>query len=156
MKNALRIACVSVALSVYLAPAEVLGQDLEPRRWTPLPPGMNVIGAGYVRSDGDVAFDPVLNVEDATVEGDTLILSYVRSFEVGGKRLRFDALLPWADRRWEGLLDGEPAKVTRTGLGDPYVRLSIILAGAPAAGGRTFLQAKHGRRRRNRRGPTAG
>ena len=135
MKYALRIACVSIALCVYLAPAEALGQDLEPRRWTPLPPGMNVIGAGYVRSDGDVSFDPVLNVEDATVEGDTLILSYVRSFEVGGKRLRFDALLPWADRRWEGLLDGEPAKVTRTGLGDPYVRLSIILAGVPAAGG---------------------
>jgi len=135
MNNVSRIACVSIALNLLLVPVETLGQDLEPRRWTPLPPGLNVIGAGYARSDGDVAFDPVLNIEDATVEGDTLILSYVRSFEVGGKRLRFDAFLPWADRRWEGLLDGEPAKVTRTGLGDPYVRLSIILAGAPAAGG---------------------
>ncbi len=135
MKLPLKIACVSIALGLYLVPVEALGQDLEPRRWTPLPPGLNVIGAGYVRSDGDVAFDPVLNIEGATVDGDRLILSYVRSFEVGGKRLRFDALLPWADRRWDGLLDGEPAKVTRTGLGDPYVRLSIILAGVPAAGG---------------------
>ena len=134
MKLPLKIACVSIALGLYLVSTEALGQDLEPRRWTPLPPGLNVIGAGYVRSDGDIAFDPVLTIENATVEGDTLILSYVRSFEVGGKRLRFDALLPWADRRWEGLLDGEPAKVTRTGLADPYLRLSIILAGAPAAG----------------------
>ncbi len=106
-------------------------QDLEPRRWTPLPPGLTVIGAGYIRNDGDVAFDPVLNVQDATVEGDTVILSYVRSFEVGGKRVRLDALLPWGDLSWEGLLDGEPAKVTRTGLADPYLRLSVILAGAP-------------------------
>ena len=63
-------------------------QDLEPRRWTPLPPGLTVVGAGYIRNDGDVAFDPVLNVQDATVEGDTVILSYVRSFVAGGKRFR--------------------------------------------------------------------
>lgn len=133
MKSAPRIALISLAIGLYLLPVETMGQDLEPRRWTPLPPGLNVIGGGYVRSDGDVAFDPVLNIENASVEGDTLLVSYVRSFEVGGKRFRFDALLPWADRRWEGLLDGEPAKVTRTGLADPYLRLSIILAGAPAA-----------------------
>ena len=46
----------------------VHAQDVEPRRWTTLPVGMNVVGAGYVRSDGDVFFDPVFQVEDAEVD----------------------------------------------------------------------------------------
>lgn len=122
-----------VLVVLSLVPRESLGQDLEPRRWTPLPPGLNVVGMGYIRTDGDIAFDPVLNVQDASVEGDTFMVSYVRSFKVGEKHVRLDALLPWADLRWDGLLEGEPATVSRTGLADPYVRLSVVLAGAPAS-----------------------
>ena len=33
---------------LMLACAAAEAQDLEPRRWTPLPPGLNVIGAGVV------------------------------------------------------------------------------------------------------------
>ena len=40
-------------------------QDLEPRRWTPLPAGLNVVGAGYIATRGDVFLDPVLLVEDS-------------------------------------------------------------------------------------------
>ena len=120
---------------VILAPlGQVLAQDLEPRRWTPLPSGLNVIGVGYVRTLGDVFFDPVLQIEDAEVDGNTVVLSYVRSFEIGRKLARFDMLLPWQNMRWTGLLDGVPATASRVGLADPWVRLSVILAGAPAPG----------------------
>lgn len=129
VRSTIGIFCL--ALVSVLVFREVEAQDLEPRRWTPIPPGMSVVGAGYVRTDGDVSFDPVLNVQDATVDGDTFIVSYVRSFELGGKRIRLDALLPWADLRWDGILDGTPATRTRTGLADPYLRLSVILSGAP-------------------------
>ena len=131
MKSTIGSFCLALMLLVTLR--EAGAQDLEPRRWTPLPPGLNVVGAGYIRNDGDVAFDPVLNIEDANLEGNSIVVSYVRSFELGGKRVRLDALLPWGDLRWEGLLDGAQAKVTRTGLADPYLRLSVILAGAPSA-----------------------
>ncbi len=70
-------------------------QDIEPRRWTPLPAGTNVLGAGFGRMFGDVFFDPLLQVENAEVEVDTLGISYVRSFSLAGKLARFDALLPW-------------------------------------------------------------
>jgi len=111
-----------------------LADDLEPRRWTPLPIGTNVAGVGYVHTSGEVYFDPVLNVEDAEVEMDTLLVSYVNSFSLAGKLARFDVLVPWQDGRWEGILNGEPASVERQGLADPIVRLSINLLGAPAAG----------------------
>jgi len=104
-------------------------QDLEPRRWTVFPAGLNVVGAGYVRLEGDVAFDPVLQIEDATVSGQVLALSYVRSFAVGSKIARLDMVLPWANTRWTGLLDGAPATASRVGLSDPSIRLSMILAG---------------------------
>jgi len=52
-----------------------IAQDIEPRRWTPLPVGMNVLGAGVVYTDGDIALDPVLELKDATVEVKTAIVS---------------------------------------------------------------------------------
>lgn len=110
------------------------GQDVEPRRWTPSPVGMNVISAGYLYSTGDIAFDPVLSIEDATVDMHTLVLSYAHSFALFGRSARFDAIVPWQHGTWKGLLEGAPASVTRDGLADPLFRLSINLMGAPAVG----------------------
>lgn len=115
-----------------------IGQDIEPRRWTPLPVGMNVLGAGIVHTDGDIAFDPVLEIEDATVDIDTAIVSYLHAFDLLGQSARFDIRLPYMDARWEGLLAGEPASVERRGFGDPRVRLSVNFLGAPALKGKAF------------------
>lgn len=108
-------------------------QDLEPRRWTPLPAGLNVVGAGYVGLRGDIYVDPVLEIEDADVSGHVVGVSYVRSFAIANKLARFDATVPWQDMRWSGLLNGDPATRERTGLADPVFRLSMILAGASAS-----------------------
>ncbi len=109
-------------------------QDLEPRRWTPIPAGVNVVGAGYVGLQGDVLFNPVLRIEDADVSGHVVAVSYVRSFKIANKLARFDAVVPWKNMRWTGLLDGDPATAERIGLADPVFRFSILLAGAPASG----------------------
>ena len=121
-----------VVLTLALMPLpQAFGQDLEPRRWTPLPPGLNVVGAGYIRTGGDVLFNPVLLIEDAEVEGHTAAVSYVRSFAIAGKLARLDVVVPWQNLRWTGLLDGTPAEANRIGLADPKIRLSMILAGGP-------------------------
>ena len=106
-------------------------QDLEPRRWTALPSGTNVIGIGYGHTSGDLFFDPVLDLENASVEMDTVALSYVRGFSIAGQAARFDSLIPWQTARWEGLLSGAPASTERTGMADPRFRLSILLLGTP-------------------------
>ena len=125
------------ALSACLclgASGKAAAQDLEPRRWTALPAGLNVVGAGYAATRGDVFFDPVLLVEDAEVDGHTVGISYVHSFAIADKPARLDVTVPWQNLRWSGILDGEPATASRIGLADPWLRLSMILAGAPAAG----------------------
>ena len=117
-------------------------QDLEPRRWSHLPTGLNVIGVGTGWTDGDILFDPVLLIEDATFDLYPLGLGYVRSFGLFGRSSRVDVIVPYASGRWRGLLDGEFTEVQRRGFADPRVRFSINLWGAPALSGKEFIQYK--------------
>jgi len=110
---------------------DALAQDMEPRRWTHLPTGANVFGTAGGATQGDIFFDPVLRIEDATFELYTVGSRYVRGFEWLGKASRLDVLVPYGYGRWEGLLDGESASVRRHGFLDPMVRLSMNLYGAP-------------------------
>ena len=118
----------------FLMGSTLFAQDLEPRRWTPLPAGTTIFGIGYGHTSGDVGFDPLLEIEDTKVKRDSLIMSYTRYFALAGKLARFDAFLPFQKAKWDGLLSGETASVQRNGLGDPRFRLSINLLGAPTPG----------------------
>ncbi|SMF22821.1 hypothetical protein SAMN02745866_01448 [Alteromonadaceae bacterium Bs31] len=110
-----------------------VAQDVEPRRWTPLPVGAHVIGAGYAYTTGDIAFDPALKIESATVDVQTVGVSYVKPFAIGNNLARIDALLPLQQAHWDGMLDGSEASVQRSGLADPRLRFSMNLLGAPVA-----------------------
>lgn len=126
------------ALLVLLLTRPASAGDIEPRRWTPLPVGMNVLGVGGIYTDGDIALDPVLEIEDATVEIKTAVASYLHAFDLAGKSARFDVRVPYQDARWEGLLDGQPASAERRGFADPRLRVSINFIGAPALKGKAY------------------
>lgn len=111
----------------FLMHNTLFAQDLEPRRWTPLPAGTTIVGLTYANISGDIGFDPVLEIEDAKVDKDLIVMSYTHFFSLAGKSLRFDALLPWHNVKWDGLLSGEPADTQRTDIGDPRFRLSMTL-----------------------------
>jgi hypothetical protein len=126
------------ALSISLLARGVAADDIEPRRWTPLPVGTTVFGAGVIRSEGQIAFDPVLQIESATVETTTTLVSVIRAFDLLGQTARLDVQLPHKHSRWEGLLGGELRSVDRRGPGDPRLRLSVNFVGSPALRGREF------------------
>ncbi len=113
-------------------------QELEPRRWAHVPIDTNFIAAAYARTDGDIFLDPVLRIEEGTVEADSVIISYLRSFAWMGKTARFDVRMPYQNVTWRGKLDGEVASVRREGLADPRFRLSVNFFGAPALKGEEF------------------
>jgi len=129
---------IGTALLFMLFTGPGLAQDIEPRRWTPLPVGMNVLGVGVIHTDADISVDPVLELEDVSVDVDTAIVSYLHAFELVGQSARFDVRLPLQDARWEGLLGGERASTQRTGLADPRIRLSVNFLDAPALKGKEF------------------
>jgi hypothetical protein len=105
-----------------------------------MPVGTNVVGLGYVLTTGDLSFDPVLRIENADVELNTALASYNHYFGLFGQTARIDVQVPWQSGEWEGLLNGEPATRSRVGFGDPRIRLSASLIGAPALAGTEFLE----------------
>ena len=84
------------------AVASCNAQELVPRRWSHLPIGVNFAGVGYVYTDADIAFDPVLKIEDAVMNVDTFPAKYIRTFEFAGKPARFDWILAYLNARWNG------------------------------------------------------
>jgi len=138
------IAVPAVCAWFILSSGHAAGQDLEPRRWTPVPAGVEVVGIGAGFTRGDVYFDPGLQIEDAELEAQTVGLSYVHAFMLGSRLARFDVAAPWQHIRYNGLLQGEPATTARTGRMDSTFRLSVLLAGAdpdPAATSHTVIGA---------------
>jgi hypothetical protein len=122
-----------------------LAQDLEPRRWTHLPVDTNFLGVGYLYTEGELHFDPVLRIEDAEVELHTVALSLSRYFRLFGTTARIDVTVPVQRGEWDGLVDSVPTSVTRDGLGDPILRFSVNLTGAPALTGKEFMEYKQER-----------
>jgi hypothetical protein len=116
----------------------VAADDVEPRRWTPLPVGTTVAGIAVIKGKGDISLDPVLQIEDGTVEQTTGVLSAVHAFDLLGKQARIDVRVPYQDARWEGLLAGLPRTRDDRGFADPRVRLSVNLLGPPALGADDF------------------
>ncbi|GGG44132.1 transporter [Bizionia arctica] len=107
-------------------------QDIEPKRWTSMPLGINVVGVGYGHVFGDIEFDPLLQAQNATVVVNQIALQYVRPFRIGKKQARIDVLIPYTFAKWEGLLNGVPEEVTRNGFADPRLRFSINFIGPNA------------------------
>jgi hypothetical protein len=126
------------ALALVALARGASAQDLEPRRWTHMPTGMNVAGVTYGYTEGDLAFDPVLEIENATVEVHSIVATYSHAFAMLGKTGRVDVIVPYQRARWAGELSGAPAEREVEGLSDPWVRLSVGLAGAPALKGDAY------------------
>ncbi len=131
--------CLFVGIACLLLPLQsAFAQALEPRRWTHLPVGANFAGFAYTYADVDIAFDPALQIEDATADIDTYLFSYVRVLDVFGRSGRIDFLVPYSTGRWEGLLEGQPASTEREGFRDPVIRFAVNLLGSPAERGAKF------------------
>ena len=121
-------------------PESVSAQDLEPRRWSHLPVGQNIVGVGYVYTEANIFFSPVLKISDGTSRINSLGFTAIHTFDLAGKSARFSLLLPYLSGRWEGNVDDEFQIIHRRGTGDPRLRLSVNLYGAPALRGVQYEQ----------------
>ena len=121
-------------------PERAGAQDLEPRRWSHLPIGQNVVGVGYGYTEADIFFNPVLKITYGTARINSLGFIAIHTFDLAGKSARISLLLPYASGRWDGDVDGEFQIIHRRGGGDPRLRFSVNLYGAPALKGAEFAQ----------------
>lgn len=133
----LRFPILALAAAL-LSAAPSLAQELEPRRWSHLPTGLNFAGAGYVYTEADISDIPVLRLENVEKEMNTWAFKYIRTFELLERSVRVDLTQGYQKGSWTGLLDGTAASTDRAGWTDSIARLSINLYGPPPLTGKAY------------------
>jgi len=133
---------IALALIAVLVSAEGKAQDAEPRAYSNTPVGLNFLIAGYVYSQGKLAFDPSLAVADAQFQSNAGVLAYVRSFDPLGQSAKFDVIVPYSEFSAHGTVADMPREREMNGFADPRFRVSVNLFGAPALSLKEFANYK--------------
>jgi Putative MetA-pathway of phenol degradation len=123
------VALVAMMLATAMT---VEAQELEPRAYSNTPIGMNFLILGYGYTQGDVAVDPSVPIEDGKITVHSAVLGYARSLDLWGRSGKIDLALPYAWLSGSAKVAGKQEDREVSGLGDPQARFSFLFYGAPA------------------------
>jgi hypothetical protein len=132
------VCCAGLVSTTGLAVA----QDLEPRAYVASPTGLNFLAIVGGRSTGGVLVDPSLPVDDVRASVHSLAVGAGRTFDLFGRTALLVAAVPFVWARATGQVGEETAQVSRSGLADPRVKLSVNLVGGQALTPREFARAQ--------------
>jgi hypothetical protein len=118
-----------ILLLLLMIGSFIKAQDLEPRSLSPAPVGMNFLVAGYLYSTGNILLDPALPIEGLDAKIHTFVGAYVRTINFFGLPAKVDMIIPYSTGIWNGELNNNDSSVTRNGLGDPSIKLSVNIVG---------------------------
>jgi len=113
--------------------ASLSAQDLDPRAYAHVPVNGTFLVAGFALSHGGVVTDPAIPVTDINATVETPSLGVARSFSLFGKTAQAFGALPFSWAQASGQVLEEARSITRAGLSDMRLRLSVLVRGAPAA-----------------------
>jgi len=133
---------LGVAAGVLWMCALATAQELEPRSYSPAPVGTNFAVVNYGRITGSVVLDPTLPVTDASASFSSATLGYSHAFGFLGRQTSISLGVPYVWGTGQGLVNGIPRSIYRSGLGDPRLRFSFIWFGSPAVGPAEFPKHK--------------
>jgi Putative MetA-pathway of phenol degradation len=119
-------------LAALLPPTLVRAQDLVPGAYTPAPIGFTLLNIAGVFSDGAIAFDPALPIDDAHSTVGGVAVGIARTLNLGGRFASVGAAIPVVLGHVEGLVFEQFQEVSRAGQADLAARVAINLYGAPA------------------------
>ena len=134
-----------LCLAVLVASAGNAGaQDLEPRAYSAAPIGVNFFVVAAVRSTGGVVVDPSLPLEDVEATVDSMAAGVGRTINMFGRTGLVLFAVPYAWVVASGSVGEEARRITRSGVADPRVKVSVNLVG-----GRAQTPAEFARSRRS-------
>jgi len=129
-----RVRCAGVGLlCMLLLAAPLSAQDLDPRAYANVPVNGTFLIWGFAVSHGGVVTDPTLPVTDINATVETPSVGVARSFSLFGKTAQAFGALPYSWAQVSGRVLEESRSITRAGLSDTRLRLSVLVRGAPAA-----------------------
>jgi hypothetical protein len=113
-------------------------QELEPRALINSPQGRNfvLLAAGYAH--GNLLLDPAVPLEDGNANLGSFAAGYLRSISLFGLASKISVVIPFATGTWTAVLNGVDTSATRTGFGDPGLKLSVNFIGSPSLRLREF------------------
>jgi hypothetical protein len=131
---------LAVAACTFAAARPAYPQDLEPKAYSASPVGAAFLVAGLGQSTGSVVTDPTLPLTDveAKINGVPIAVGY--TFGVFGRLALVTAAWPYSWGDVSGVVGEGAVAVSRSGLTDARVKLSINLAGNPAMGLREYVR----------------
>jgi Putative MetA-pathway of phenol degradation len=130
------------ALLLTVAVCNASAQELEPRSYTNTPIGMNFLLTGFDFRSGSAAANPSIPLENAYLRSYTAFLGYSRSVDVWGTSAKINVVLPYSSLSGSAELSGQPRTRSTLGFGDPSVKFSVNLYGAPALSMKAFERYK--------------
>jgi hypothetical protein len=132
----------NAALFALVAASAAQAQDIEPRKWSNAPVGVNFLILGYAYTQGGVASDPALPVTNPHLETNSGALGFARSLDLWGFSGKLDVSVPYTWLSGSADYQGRTVQRTVNGFGDPEFELSVNLYGAPAMGLKDFTSYK--------------
>lgn len=135
-----QISRISVWGFGFWLPLIASAQDLEPRTYANTPVGLNFLILGYGHTEGGVATDPALPIENTHIEMQSGVVAYARAIEVFGKSAKFDGVLPYSALEGTATVIGQERNREVSGFNDPKFHFSYNFLGAPALSVKDFAQ----------------
>jgi hypothetical protein len=115
-------------------------QELNPRAYVITPVGTNVINLGYLHLEGNPDVAGAAPITDAHGSVDLAALGYYYGFGFLGRSANLALAIPYGVGDFTGNVSDVPRHVSRSGLLDSSLRLSVNLIGGPAMKPQEFAQ----------------
>jgi len=119
-------------------------QDLAPRAYVITPLHWNAVTLTYSFSDGNLLFNNVLPITDASAVLNVPILSCYHSLNFFGRSANIVVSVPYGVGNFQGKFIDNETKLYRSGLLDSAFRFSVNLKGGPAMPAREFTSWRQG------------
>lgn len=133
-----RAACRIAAGCALAVAGSAAAQDIEPRTYSNAPIGVNFAIAGYAYTRDGVAFDPAMPITDVRLKTSNAVLAYARVVDFWGQSGKVDVVIPYTELSGSATYGGAHLERVIHGMGDPMVRVSVNLLGAPSLGLKEF------------------
>ncbi len=117
-------------------------QELDPRAYSASPIGTTFAILSGGNTSGDVVFDPSTEISDVHANVNSATVSFGRAFDLAGRQATVAFGLPYAWANVSGNVGEQQRSITRSGLGDPRLRLGVLLYGGQALDRAAFVNSK--------------
>ena len=80
---------------IFIFPVQSSSQEMEPRNYSSIPVGLNVVVLNYAHSTGAIVTDGAAPIQDLELTSNSVALGYLRSFGIFGKLCKIQVGVPF-------------------------------------------------------------